>query len=693
LAESAASYFAAAPLEDIGQRLAARLEDCLTAPSVRGDQWRQAYESYYGFDVGGGSTSSISRGGDVGEQVLLRINHARRAASALLSILLGPRFAWRAQAPNSDPRSRSALIITANLLEHVWKTKRLNKYTAKWAEQAILMAESFLFPEWDTGSGPVIGPNEDESGLLRAGDLKFHTLLPWDVSTDECWKSYEDAPYVFGRLLKNKWDLAELCPVDVMGEPAREKICNASNDRRVRDYSYSRMRGLSDDVVPVFYFFHKPTPALPFGRQTIFLHAECVLRDRHLVDTYPAGIPLHRFAIGEQFDTPHGYSPWWDALAIQELIDGVESACATNLLTYGSQSIAVMDGTQSDPTHAFGNRVFKYPRDGRAPEPIQLATLPPLVLPYLADKAKTINAMVGLNDVFMGSPDTAQMNAQAFALLASMAVQANSPAQQNLITQLGELGTGVVATYRKNVVEARQIPVVGKHNKHLFSTLQFTGADLEPIDGVIVEVGNALEQTPAGRFQLANTFREWGFLQTPEQAEQVLETGKLEPATQASRDALMLIAHENEELREGRNPICHTYHDHPQHYREHASLMSDPEALKRPEVVMLVQSHCDSHYRELFGFPDELPVQADPQYLVRVRMMLGQDPGPLMMAPPMPVGPEAGMPGGGAPETAGLVPPGAETPPTAPMPSAPPNPLTGQPFDVGGGMAPTGALS
>ena len=693
MAELAPYYFAAAPLEEVGQRLAAKLEDLLTQPSARGDQWRTAYESYYGYDVGNGSTSSISRGGDVGEQAVLRINHARRAASALLSILLGPRFAWRASAPNSDPRSRSALIITANLLEYVWKTKRLNKYVAKWAEQGILMAESFLFPEWDMSLGPVVGPNEMDTGLMHAGDVKFHTLMPWDVMVEECWKSYEDAPCVFGRVLKNKWDLLKLFPVDVLGEPTSEKIATSTTDRRVRDYSYSRLRRLSDDVVPVFYFFHRPCASLPFGRQTIFIHADCVLRDRHLVDTYPAGIPMHRFAIGEQFDTPHGYSPWWDALAVQELIDGVESAVATNLLTYGSQSLAVMQGTQSDPTHAFGNKVFEYPRDGRPPEALQLATMPPLVLPYLADKAKTINAMVGLNDVFMGSPDTAQMNAQAFALLASMAVQANSPAQQNLITQLGELGTGVVSTYRKNVVEERQVPVVGKHNKHLFSTLTYTGADLEPIDGVIVEVGNALEQTPAGRFQLATTYKDWGFLQTPEQAEQVLETGKLEPATQATRDALMLIAHENEELREGRPPICHAYHDHPQHYREHASLMSDPESLKRPEVVMLTQAHCDEHYREFFGWPDEMPVQSDPQYLIRIRMMLGQDPGPLMMAPPAPPGMPPPVAEGEAPPPEGLVPPGAEEPESPAMPTQPTNPLTAQPFDVGGGMAPTGALS
>ncbi len=686
-------YFAAAKVDDIGQALAGRLEDCLTVPGGREAQWRTAYEAYYGWDVGGGSSHEVSRGGDVGEQALLRINHARRAAGALLSILMGPKFSWRAQAPNSDPRARSATLITGHILEWLWKQRRMNKVVAKWAEQAILMSESFIFPEWDMASGPVSGPEEEEGGpgqLLHQGDLKFHTLLPWDIAREEAWRCHEDSPYLFARVLKNKWDLAKMYEVDVLGEPAREKIVNATSDSMVRDYSYSRIRNGSTDIVPVWYFFHRPSPSLPFGRQTIFLYGDCVLRDRHLVDTYPAGIPLHRFAIGEQFDTPHGYSPWWDSLAIQELIDGVESAVATNLLTYASQSIAIESGTRVDATHGFGNKVIEYPKGAAPPQAVQLATIPQHVLPYLADKAKTVNMMVGLNDVFMGEPNTAQMNAQAFALLASQAIVANGPAQQTLIAALGELGTGVVATYRQNVTEERQVPVVGKHNRQLFSSLSYKGSDLEPIDGVIVEVGNALEQTPAGRFQLATTYREWGFLQTPEQAEQVLETGKLEPATQAVRDALLLVAHENEGLREGRPPICHTWHDHPLHYREHAVLASDPEFLKDPQGIIMLQAHNDEHYRELFGWPDEFAVQADPQYLLRVRMMLGQDAQALMMTPPMPgmpgqPGMEAGppQPGVGTPEE-GLTPPGA-VPPEQPNVTPPVNPLTGQPVDVGAG--------
>lgn len=693
-AQSDAYYFAAATVDDIGQSLASRLEDCLTVPGGRESQWRSAYEAYYGWDVGSGSSHGVSRGGDVGEQALLRINHARRAAGALLSILMGPKFSWRAQAPNSDPRARSATIITGHLLEWLWKQRRLSKLTARWAEQSILMSESFMFPEWDMSIGPVEGPDDATGHLLRQGDIKFHTLLPWDIAREEAWRSYEDSPYLFARVLKNKWDLAAMYPVDVLGEECREKIINATSDSMVRDYSYSRLRTTSPDVVPVWYFFHKPSPSLPFGRQTIFIHADCVLRDRPLEDTYPAGIPLHRFAIGEQFDTPHGYSPWWDSLAIQELIDGVESAVATNLLTYASQSIAIEQGSKVDATHGFGNKVIEYPRGSRPPEPVQLATIPQHALPYLAEKAKTINAMVGLNDIFMGDPQTAQMNAQAFALLASQAIVANGPAQQNLIAQLGELGMGVVATYRKNAIEERQVPVVGRHNKHLFSTLSFRGPDLEPIDGVVVEVGNALEQTPAGRFQLANTYREWGFLQTPEQAEQVLETGKLEPATQATRDALLLVAHENEELREGRPPVCHTWHDHPMHYREHAALASDPEVLKNPQTIILVQAHNDAHYREYFGWPDELEVQMDPQYLIRIRMLLGQDAQALMMAPPMPGMPPPGAPGeqpalgpgGGMDATAeGLTPPGAAQP-SEPNITPPVNPLTGQPVDVAGGV-------
>lgn len=673
-------YFAAQTKEEIGQALANKLEGAL-GDSLRAAQYSKAYAHYYAVD---GTTSGITRGGAEGELAEIRINKARALAKAVCGIVTGPKMTWRPQAPNGSHGARTATTVAMNLLEFYWKRRYLNRAVFQWVETSFAFSEGFVFPEWDVTRGPVVAVSPDGDGLIREGDLTFHNVLPWDVVREDGYKRWEDSQWSIVTLYKNKYDLVGLYETDITGEPAKEKILAAQKKSR-----WMEVRRASDgksDVIPVHYFFHAPSPALPVGRETVFLNAECILKDEPLV--YDE-VPVYRLAADEQLDTCYGYTSWWDCLSTQELMDGLETAIATNQLTLSTQSIAMPIGTQTPPDHAHGMKVFYYPPNSPAPTPLQLTKSPPEVFGHLKAKAADQQQLVGLNDVFRGQPDTAQMNAQAFAILASMAIQANSPFQTATVDAVGRLGTGVLKILQKRVSRERKVAITGKNSRNLFSSLRYTGEDLKPIDAVYVEIGSAMEQTPAGRFQLAQMHMSIpGVVRTPDELQQVMDTGRLEPATQAARDELLLIASENERLADGESPPVHTYDNHLLHGKEHVSPLMNPDGRDDPRVVEAVQAHWDEHYRLYWGLPPGTDPVMDPQYIVRKPILLGQQPPPTEGPPPpggAPMGPGGPPPGASPSAMMGPPPPGPESLGPGAMPQ---NPMNGQPFSPTGGPLP-----
>jgi hypothetical protein len=292
------------------------------------------------------------------------------------------------------------------------------------------------------------------------------------------------------------------------------------------------------------------------------------------------------------------------------------------------------------------------------------------------------------------------MNAQAFMVLASKAVEQNAPGQKAWLAAVSDLGTHTLEIVADRVTEERKIEITGTGSKYLYTEKNFRGSDIKSVDGVLVEIGNPLEQTAGGRFQLLQTFGEMGFIKSPEDAQQVLDVGRLEPAIQDLRDEAMHIASENEDLSTGKAPLVHSFHNHLRHAPKHAAVLFNPEAMRNEATMKAVEEHIHRHYIEFFmlegqpvmdqfGQPvpgaEPLPPDpfSDPQYPIRIRMLLGQPPPPDMVPPPTdgtqppapgqqsssgppdmmpPGGPPPGMPEQQQPQPPPAMPGGAELP-------------------------------
>lgn len=692
-------YFAARPLEHIGESLANRLEEECTASEVstRAEVYATAYEHYYGFDLGRGPTFGIARGGDQGELAEIRINKARSVAKSFLSLIIGPKVNWRPQAASGSASAKRATILASGALEWYWKKQRMERAYALMAEMALGWGESFVFTRWDKTRGPVINTDEKKQPV-RGGDVRYHNLLPWDVVRDGRSQSYDETQWKYVRLWENKWDLAALYKQDVLGEPTEDRIKAASRDEQMR--GATPMGRDDSDFVPVWYFFHEPCPSLPAGREVVFVSGKCVLRDTPLSYGTPdeRSAPLVRFAMDEMFGTPFGYSGWWDTLGPQELMDGLETAIASNQLALATQSISVEEGTQSPPEHATGLRVWTHPRGAQRPEGLQLTKSPPEVFGHLKQKAIEQQQLLNLNDTFRGQPDTAQMNAQAFTVLATQAIQQNGPVQRGALDAVALIGTKTLQIIAERVTDERKIRITGKQQKYLYSEEALDGGLLKSISEVFVDIGNPIEQTAAGRYTLAQMYmgakQQNGEPVTVEQLQQVVDTGRLEPVTQAARDETLLIDSENDRLSSGEKVQAHALDNHMLHGRENLRPILSAEGRADPAVNDATMQHIHEHYVLHYGLApvtDQMgkeldayqTAMMDPQYFARIRLLLGQPP-PMDMAPPPGAAPGEPPPEGGGAEGV-MAPPSPQGLP--PMPPGPPPPQAAEPL-----AQPNGAL-
>jgi len=156
---------------------------------------------------------------------------------------------------------------------------------------------------------------------------------------------------------------------------------------------------------------------------------------------------------------------------------------------------------------------------------------------------------------------------------------------------------------------------------------EFTSDDLSSITRVIVDAGNALAQTTAGRVEMASQMMQMGIITTPEQYISVINTGKLETMTEGQNKELLLVRAERERLVDGSTPVMAVLTDaHSLHIREHKAVLADPDLRMDADLVERTLAHIQEH----------LDILSNPA-VANILTLLGEQPlGPPMGSPPSP---------------------------------------------------------
>ena len=650
-----AEYFANLTINELGGELQKRVDDFYEYVRINGmlDLWRKSYRQYF---RAGQHLGDMVRGGEVGEFSFLYVNHYRSILQAILSITVSQRPTFDARAVNNDYSSQAQTKLAQGLLDYYMREKRLERYVAEAVEFAIWSGEGYLACNWDIALGQEYGVGQNNEPI-REGDIRFMSCSGIDVIRHPYLRKFEDRNWLILREYVNKYELAKRYPeyeTDIIN--AQQNSSSITND--FNDF----YRITDSDMIPIYRFYHEKTQSVPNGRYTEFIEGSTVLFDSDL--PYPE-IPIFALHPGSIYASPFGYSVSFDMLPLQKAVDGLASTIQSNQEAFGVQNVLVPKGSDLDVEELSGglNIVSYDPKMGK-PEPMNLTATPVEIFNRYKELVNEMESISGINSVVRGNPEASLKSGAALALVASQAIQFLQLTQQRYVQLLEDSGTAIISMLKAYATVPRVATIVGKMNTPYMR--EFKGSDLENVNRVIVDMGNPLSKTTAGKIQIADTLLQYGFVKNPDMYFSVLQNGRLDSIQDPIQRQLMLIAQENESLSSEVNPPVLVTDNHAMHIQEHKQLLDSPEARGNSELVMVVLQHIQEHINQLqTGDPNLFGI-------------LGIQPLP----PPQP--PQAQVPIGGVTQVP-LESPLEQT--TGALPNLPRNPMTGEQYQTPSGAS------
>ena len=573
--------------------------------------WR-AYYGAYREDVGYGHRIDFT--GEQGELVSLPVNHFRNLAQHIYVMITANRPIMESRAVNNDYKSLSQTYLANGILEYYMREKRLEDCLKKAVELAICTGSGYVKLEWNATAGEAYDVDPETGEFSYEGELEFSNLSALDVVVDGTKESW-DNDWLVCRTFKNKYDLMAKFP------EVADQIRSLPTKTEDSVYRLGIFTNDDTDDIPVYEFFHRKTESMPDGRYLLYLSSDIILLDTKMPYR---NIPVFRIVPSEILGTPYGYTPMFDIFPIQEGINALYSTILTNQNAFGVQNLFVPRGADLQVSSLSGG--MNIIEANAKPEALNLTETPAEVFKFLEMLIATAETISGVNSVARGTPPASLESGTALALIQSMSLQFMSGLQQSYVKLIEDVGTAIIRMLQDFAMSPKIVAIVGKDNRTFLK--EFTGENIAAINRVVVDVGNPLSRTIAGRVQMAEQMLQMNVIKTPQQYFQVLNTGRLESMIQGEEKELLNIQSENERLMEGINVLVAPTDRHTIHINEHKSVIDDPDLRNDPALVKVVMDHIQGHLDALRNTDPALLQMLGQQPLPPVEQMIGNQGSP-----------------------------------------------------------------
>ena len=541
-----------------------------------------AYHGAYFTDMSSGHT--ITFGGEQGELAQLPVNHIRNLAQHMYVMTTSSRPSMEARAANSDYKSSAQVTLANGLLDYYMREKRLERYINKAVEFSIVLGAGYVKVEWDATSGKAVEEDPDTGEKIYEGDLKFTNISPFDVVFDVN-KEDNNHDWILVRTYKNKFDLA------AKYSEFEDKILALETKSEKDKSSLQVFRKSESDEIEVWTMYHKKSDAMPEGRELIFLADDIIIHDQPL--PYRR-IPIFRMSPNEILGTAFGYSNLFDLLPLQEGINHLYSAIMSNNIAFATQNLFVKSGSNIDITNLGGG--LNIIQGTEKPEPLNLLGTSQETYSFLSILEGKMEQLSGINSVTRGTPDPAQnlRSGNSLALVQSMAIQFQSGLQNQYVQLVEDLGVAIIEILQDYAMAPRVASIVGVNNKQYL--VQFKGTDIRDINRVLVDVGNPLARTTAGRVQMAEQLMQMKPDEfSIQQYAQVINTGRIDGMMESPIDQSNLIQSENERLMQGISVPALVIDDHKEHILRHRTILNDIDIRTDDEKSAAIFAHIQEH--------------------------------------------------------------------------------------------------
>lgn len=612
-------YFAQKKAEDCASVLLSKGETFFNTLESNDylDKINRMWRAYYGsYGEGMGDTHTIEFTGEQGELVKLPVNHFSNIAQHIYTMITANRPIMEARAVNTDYKSLAQTYVANGVLDYYMREKHLEDTIKKAVEMAVVLGSGFVKLEWNATAGEAYDADPETGEIIYEGELEFTNLSPLDVVIDGSKETWNHE-WILTRSFENKYNLIAKYP------ELKEKIKGVQSKSDTNSSRLSVFSNDETDDIAVYEFFHKRTEAMPEGRYMLFVDSNIILLDTKMPYRI---LPVFRITPREIMGTPYGYTPMFDIFPIQEGINSLYSTIMTNQNAFGVQNLFVPRGADiSVNTLEGGMNII----EGNArPEPLQLTNTPAEVFSFLNLLIQSAETISGVNSVTRGNPEASLKSGTALALVQSMSLQYISGLQQSYVKLIEDVGTAIIQILKDFATTPKVIALVGKNNRPLLK--EFTGEQISSINRVVVDVGNPLSRTIAGRVQMAEQMLQMNLIKSPEQYFQVINSGKIETMYEGEMNELLLIKSENEQLLEGRDVIVSPLDKHRLHINEHKAVLSDPDLRRDAGLVKITLDHIEKHLNALRETDPALLQLVGEQPLPPVGMGQGPLPGQQM---------------------------------------------------------------
>lgn len=623
--------------------------------------WLKMLDQYYSGIVTEGELGVY---GEQDEYTTVRANHLHNIGEHIVTMVTSSRPHFEPKARNSDHESASQAIIAAGLLEMVHRDKDLEAVAIDVTRYALLFSEAWGTVIWNPNGGGDVAVNPDGGEIAKTGDISYDAFMPIDVIRDPTKDNARSHVWLQTREAVNRWELLAKYR-NPEQQAAILDLPSALEDEQRRPRLTKALAGTrhfdSDDVW-LYRWYHDKTPALPSGRCMEWVSAA---QGGWLFDgpLQYEQIPVVRMAPEELPGSQRGYTGTFDLLALQHMASSCKSLTLSHINNFGTGVWWTPSGSTLTAEDVSGG--FKLIKGGQiAPVPLQPPQLPAVIPETEQQTVTDMETISGVNAVIRGNPEESLGKgapAQALALLDAKSLQFQQGLQRGWVKWMESVAMMTIRHYRTFLQYPQVVLMAGKANRSIAK--EFSGDTFTGIERVAVDIGNPMTRTIAGRMNIAEMLLQMpqSPIKTPEELQQVLATGRLEPAIEGVQAELLNIRAENELLMDAQPAMAAATDNHPMHMREHAAVIASPEARSTPQVVQAVMMHMTEH--------SNLWRTTDPTIL----MALGVPPPPMMQPGMGPPGAAPPGPPGAAPGPAAALQPNGQGPDVS-LPNPPPQP-------------------
>lgn len=633
--------------------------------------YRNSYTNFY---MGWIYRASMYRTGEQGELTRTFWNHERNILRHLKVQTTQNKLAYKTQVMNSDAQSAQVVEFGDGLANHYTEDPRydLDTKMKQGVEDTLVWAESSVVGLWNKSKGDPLAQDPQTGQMHYDGDMDFFNVTPMDQIINTSHQSRDLVQFRVIRRWVNKYDLAAMYP-------SLAGTIQTYNDSEM-SYATKLVSLIHHDrsTIPIFYFFHDKTPAVPQGRLLIMADPDCIFEDGPLDqgEGKPGydHIPVYDNIVETMQGSPYGYTVAFDLIPLQQALNELVSSVTTNNINFATQCVMAAAGANLEwQSLATGMTYVEYdPKMAQAgkPEALNLLSSKKETYDFIQMIIQNMETLAGIDSMMRGNPDASITSGQYAALVTTQSVMFNSGLQKAYARQAQNLMTGTIKTVKKNMIGKKIAKIVGKSSEPYLK--EFTSSDLEAIAGVSVELINPMIQTPAGKMAMADNMMKTGIIKDAQQYLAVYTEGDLPNLYRRQETQIKLVKQENEAIMDGRCPEVAITDNHVMHILEHTTTFDNIEARLNPNSPSVIagMAHVQKHLNKLAGGIDPITKQAEGPINPILAGIIGDPtipmgtPSQMQLPPPAPGGPPPAPGGPAQPQS----PPGQAAQPAQTLP-------------------------